>query len=147
MGFVRVFPLISKILVCVFVGEWITANEGLEKLASYGLLPNMILYLMEDYHIGVIEGTNILFFWSAATNFFPLFGAFISDSYLGRFLTIGLGSIFSLLVIAFSLLLWSNFQDVVLENSMIEGYQNLFEQTFLFALDVINLFHGRFVLW
>ncbi|KAG5523449.1 hypothetical protein RHGRI_035309 [Rhododendron griersonianum] len=76
---------------------FIIANEGLEKLASYGLLSNMILYLMEEYHIGVIEGTNILFFWSAATNFFPLFGAFISDSYLGRFLTIGLGSIFSLL--------------------------------------------------
>ncbi|KAF7123561.1 hypothetical protein RHSIM_Rhsim12G0201200 [Rhododendron simsii] len=73
------------------------ANEGLEKLASYGLLSNMILYLMEEYHIGVIEGTNILFFWSAASNFSPLFGAFISDSYLGRFLTIGLGSIFSLL--------------------------------------------------
>ncbi|KAI8529570.1 hypothetical protein RHMOL_Rhmol12G0235100 [Rhododendron molle] len=76
---------------------FIIVNEGLEKLASYGLLSNMILYLMEEYHIGVIEGTNILFFWSAATNFFPLFGAFISDSYLGRFLTIGLGSIFSLL--------------------------------------------------
>ncbi|KAF7124185.1 hypothetical protein RHSIM_Rhsim12G0201000 [Rhododendron simsii] len=76
---------------------FIIANEALEKVASYGLLPNMILYLMGDYHIGITQGTNILFFWSAATNFFPLFGAFISDSYLGRFLTIGLGSIFSFL--------------------------------------------------
>ncbi|KAI8529302.1 hypothetical protein RHMOL_Rhmol12G0214700 [Rhododendron molle] len=57
----------------------------------------MILYLMGDYHIGITQGTNILFFWSAATNFSPLVGAFISDSYLGRFLTIGLGSIFSFL--------------------------------------------------
>lgn len=58
----------------------------------------MILYLMRDYHFGVAKGTNILFFWNAATNFTPIVGAFLSDSYLGRFLTIGLGSICSLLV-------------------------------------------------
>ncbi|XP_057514825.1 protein NRT1/ PTR FAMILY 1.2-like [Actinidia eriantha] len=82
---------------------FIIANEALEKVASYGLLPNMILYLMGDYHIGIAQGTNILFFWSAATNFLPLIGAFVSDSYLGRFLTIGFGSISSFLGI---LLLW-----------------------------------------
>lgn len=32
-----------------------------------------------------------------ATNFMPIIGALISDSFLGRFLTIGLGSIFSFL--------------------------------------------------
>ncbi|KAK4736045.1 hypothetical protein R3W88_010306 [Solanum pinnatisectum] len=40
---------------------------------------------------------NLLFFWSAATNFLPIVGAVVADSYLGRFLTIGLGSIFSFL--------------------------------------------------
>ncbi|KAJ9537480.1 hypothetical protein OSB04_030213 [Centaurea solstitialis] len=57
----------------------------------------MIIYLMNDYKIGVAKGTNILFLWSAATNFAPIIGAFLSDSYLGRFLTIGLGSLFSLM--------------------------------------------------
>ncbi|KAK9281427.1 hypothetical protein L1049_004329 [Liquidambar formosana] len=76
---------------------FIIANEAFEKVASYGLLPNMILYLMGDYYMGLAKGTNILFFWSAATNFMPLVGAFLADSYLGRFLTIGLGSIASLL--------------------------------------------------
>ncbi|KAF8025603.1 hypothetical protein BT93_F2444 [Corymbia citriodora subsp. variegata] len=75
---------------------FIIANEAFEKVASYGLLPNMILYLMRDYHFGVAKGTNLIFFWSAATNFVPLLGAFIADSYLGRFLTIALGSISSL---------------------------------------------------
>lgn len=75
---------------------FIIANEAFEKVASYGLLPNMILYLMRDYHFGVAKGTNFIFFWSAATNFMPLPGAFIADSYLGRFLTIALGSISSL---------------------------------------------------
>ncbi|CAL5439738.1 unnamed protein product [Camellia sinensis] len=76
---------------------FIIANDALVKVASYGLSANMILYVMGDYHIGVTQATNILFLWSAATNFFPLVGAFISDSYLGRYLTIGLGCITSLL--------------------------------------------------
>ncbi|KAJ0755494.1 putative proton-dependent oligopeptide transporter family, PTR2 family proton/oligopeptide symporter [Helianthus annuus] len=76
---------------------FIIANEAFEKVASYGLVPNMILYLMSDYKIGVAKGTNILFLWTAASNFAPVLGAFLSDSYLGRFLTIGLGSCFSLL--------------------------------------------------
>lgn len=82
---------------------FIIANESFEKVASYGLTPNMILYLMKDYKMSLAKGQNLLFFWSAATNFFPLIGAFVSDSYLGRFLTIGLGSIISLLGM---ILLW-----------------------------------------
>ncbi|KAL7162481.1 hypothetical protein ACSBR2_042883 [Camellia fascicularis] len=77
---------------------FIIANEALERVASHGLSANMILYVMGDYHIGVAQATNILFLWSAATNFLPLVGAFISDSYLGRYLTIGLGCIASLLM-------------------------------------------------
>ncbi|XP_071710048.1 protein NRT1/ PTR FAMILY 1.2-like [Rutidosis leptorrhynchoides] len=76
---------------------FIIANEAFEKVASYGLVPNMILYLMSDYKISVAKGTNILFLWVAASNFAPVLGAFLSDSYLGRFLTIGFGSLFSLL--------------------------------------------------
>lgn len=82
---------------------FIIANEAFEKVASYGLIPNMILYLMRDYSVGVAKGTNILFLWTAGTNFMPILGALISDSYLGRFLTIGLGSISSLLGM---ILLW-----------------------------------------
>ncbi|XP_038693054.1 protein NRT1/ PTR FAMILY 1.2-like [Tripterygium wilfordii] len=83
---------------------FIIANEAFEKVSSYGLMPNMILYLMRDYRVSVAKGTNILFFWSAATNFLPLLGAFVSDSYLGRFLTIALGSIASF---SGTVLLWS----------------------------------------
>ncbi|MFS7980859.1 putative proton-dependent oligopeptide transporter family [Helianthus anomalus] len=58
----------------------------------------MILYLMSDYNVGVAKGTNIIFLWISATNFAPILRAFLSDPYLGSFLTIGLGSLFSLLV-------------------------------------------------
>uniref|UniRef100_A0A7N0VGE0 Uncharacterized protein n=2 Tax=Kalanchoe fedtschenkoi TaxID=63787 RepID=A0A7N0VGE0_KALFE len=76
---------------------FIIANEAFEKVSSYGLLPNMILYLMQEYGMGLAGGTHVLFLWSAATNFMPVVGAFIADSYLGRFLAISLGSIISLL--------------------------------------------------
>ncbi|MCE0481424.1 hypothetical protein HAX54_039184 [Datura stramonium] len=76
---------------------FIIANESLEKVASYGLLPNMTFYLMKDYRMGVTTAQNLLFYWSSATNFLPLVGAFIADSYLGRFLVIAFGSIFSFL--------------------------------------------------
>uniref|UniRef100_A0A251UVP6 Putative proton-dependent oligopeptide transporter family n=1 Tax=Helianthus annuus TaxID=4232 RepID=A0A251UVP6_HELAN len=81
-----------------------TANESFEKVASFGLSPNMIKYLMVDYHMSYARGTNVVLNWTAATNFLPFFGAFLSDSYIGRFLTIFLGSIFSLMGM---ILLWS----------------------------------------
>ncbi|XP_061359340.1 protein NRT1/ PTR FAMILY 1.2-like [Gastrolobium bilobum] len=82
---------------------FIIANEALAKLASVGLFPNMILYLIGDYKLGVVKATKIMFLWFAATNFTPVMGAFIADSYLGRFLAIGLGSIISFLGMA---LMW-----------------------------------------
>ncbi|KAG7608891.1 MFS transporter superfamily [Arabidopsis suecica] len=75
---------------------FILASQALEKLAYFGLVPNMILFLTVEYGMGTAEAANILFLWSAATNFFPLVGAFIADSYTGRFPLIGFGSSISL---------------------------------------------------
>ncbi|PPS00103.1 hypothetical protein GOBAR_AA20561 [Gossypium barbadense] len=90
-----------KAWVWVVEGEYSAralSNESLEKVAGYALVPNMILYLIKDYHMSVAKGTNILFYWQAATNFTPILAAFVADSYLGRFLIIGFASICSLLV-------------------------------------------------
>ncbi|WCJ40807.1 Major facilitator superfamily protein [Euphorbia peplus] len=82
---------------------FILGNESFERLSSYGLLPNMIFYLMRDYGVGVAKGASIIFIWNAASNFMPILGAFFSDSFLGRYSTIALGSIFSFLG---TILLW-----------------------------------------
>ncbi|CAL5438363.1 unnamed protein product [Camellia sinensis] len=76
---------------------FVIANEALEKVASVGLHANMILYLKNEYHLSIVTGTSILFLWNAVSNFLPTFGAFLSDSYLGRFRVAGLGSIVTLL--------------------------------------------------
>ncbi|KAF5938875.1 hypothetical protein HYC85_023134 [Camellia sinensis] len=82
---------------------FIIANEAFEKLASYGLMPNMIMYLMNEYDMDMPTGSNILFLWSAATNFMPVLGAVMADSSVGRFRMIGFGSIVSFLGM---ILLW-----------------------------------------
>ncbi|GAV91940.1 hypothetical protein CFOL_v3_35325, partial [Cephalotus follicularis] len=78
---------------------FILASEAFERLASHGLLPNMILYLTREYGMESARGANTLFFWSAATNFMPILGAFLADSYVGRYRMIGFGCIVSLLVL------------------------------------------------
>ncbi|KAF1002956.1 protein NRT1/ PTR FAMILY 1.2-like [Apium graveolens] len=75
----------------------IIANESLEKAATFGLTANMILYLENEYHMGLVTGTNIINLWGAASNFLPLPGAFLADSTVGRYPMIAAGSIFSLL--------------------------------------------------
>lgn len=74
------------------------ANETLDKVASFGLQANMVLYLITKYHMDNAVAINIIFLWGAVSNFLPIFGAFLSDAYLGRFRTIALGTVISLLV-------------------------------------------------
>ncbi|KAI3800827.1 hypothetical protein L1987_28924 [Smallanthus sonchifolius] len=76
---------------------FIIVNEAFERVASYGLMPNMIFYLMEVYHMDVVTGTSLLSIWSALSNGLSIFGAFISDSYFGRFRVIAIGSLSTLL--------------------------------------------------
>ncbi|KAE9616163.1 hypothetical protein Lal_00017760 [Lupinus albus] len=76
---------------------FIIANEALARVASIGLLPNMILYLMGSYKIHLAKATQILLLSTASSNFTPVVAAFIADSYLGRFTAVGLGSIITFL--------------------------------------------------
>ena len=73
-------------------------NETFEKVASYGLIFNMILYLVGEYRLKLTTGANVLFLWNALSNFTPIIGAFLSDSLSGRFRVIAVGTITSLLV-------------------------------------------------
>ena len=74
------------------------ANASFEKAATFGLNANMILYLTNDYHLGMVSGANIVNLWTAAGNFLPVVGAFVADSSVGRYPLIAFGSIVGLLV-------------------------------------------------
>ena len=74
------------------------ANEIFEKVATFGLTANMILYLTERYLMSSAVATVVLYFWNAISNFLPIFGAVLADARLGRFRVIALGSCVSLFV-------------------------------------------------
>lgn len=73
-------------------------NETFERLATFGLLANFMVYLLNEFHLDQVYATNVLNIWSGTTNFAPLVGAFISDACVGRFRTIAFASFASLLV-------------------------------------------------
>lgn len=81
------------------------ANASFEKAAYFGLNANMILYLENEYHMGMVTGVNIIQLWTAAGNFLPVVGAFFADSSVGRYPVIAFGSIVGLLVLLFRFLL------------------------------------------
>ncbi|KAJ8539613.1 hypothetical protein K7X08_013865 [Anisodus acutangulus] len=75
---------------------FILGSAALMNAATSALTPNMILYLMNEYHMDMTTGSNILYIWSAVTNIAPVVGAFMADSFVGRFQMIGLGSVVTL---------------------------------------------------
>ncbi|KAH0675300.1 hypothetical protein KY285_023101 [Solanum tuberosum] len=72
-------------------------NESFERIASYGLLMNMIIYLMTYYNMTAATGTTILALWAALSNGLAIVGAIVADSYLGRFRAVAFGSISTLI--------------------------------------------------
>ncbi|KAH9612180.1 hypothetical protein KSS87_004457 [Heliosperma pusillum] len=80
---------------------FIIVNKAFENVASLGLTPNMIVYLMGSYGMKLTTGSNYIYFWSAAMSFTPVAGAFLADSCASRYHMIGVGSVISLLGMIF----------------------------------------------
>ncbi|KAI3467408.1 hypothetical protein Pfo_024071 [Paulownia fortunei] len=86
---------------------FVLGNETFERLASIGLLANFMVFLLTQFHMDQVLASNVLSIWSGVTNFSPLVGAFISDSYLGRFRTIAYATFASFLgMLTMTLIAW-----------------------------------------
>ncbi|KAK7362163.1 hypothetical protein VNO77_04267 [Canavalia gladiata] len=75
---------------------YILGNDTIERLATYGMQANFVVYLMRVYNMDQVYAANILNTWLAISNITPLIGAFFADAYLGKFLTIIIASFASL---------------------------------------------------
>ncbi|XP_022734267.1 putative protein NRT1/ PTR FAMILY 2.14 isoform X2 [Durio zibethinus] len=75
---------------------FVLGNETFERLASFGLMANFMVYLQREYHMDQVQAATILNSWSGASNFAPVIGAYVSDAYIGKFWTIVFGSFSSL---------------------------------------------------
>ncbi|XAR65443.1 hypothetical protein NMG60_11009579 [Bertholletia excelsa] len=76
---------------------YIIGNETFEKLGTVGTSVNLLVYLTTVFNINTIAATNIVNIFNGTCNFGTLVGAFLSDTYLGRYLTLGFASLSSFL--------------------------------------------------
>lgn len=58
----------------------------------------MVIYLTREYHMANATAAVVMLAWGAFSSITPIFGAFLSDSYLGRFRTIAFATISCLMV-------------------------------------------------
>ncbi|XP_062110135.1 protein NRT1/ PTR FAMILY 3.1 [Humulus lupulus] len=72
---------------------FIFSNEICEKLAVVGFHANMISYLTTQLHMPLTKAANTLTNFGGTASLTPLIGAFVADSFAGRFLTITVASI------------------------------------------------------
>ncbi|XP_051113774.1 protein NRT1/ PTR FAMILY 3.1-like isoform X2 [Andrographis paniculata] len=72
---------------------FIFANEICEKMAVVGFGTNMISYLTGQLHLPVTAAANTLTNFGGTAAMTPLLGAFIADSFAGRFWTITFASL------------------------------------------------------
>ncbi|KAG6398941.1 hypothetical protein SASPL_140413 [Salvia splendens] len=72
---------------------FIFANEICEKLAVVGFGTNMLSYLTSELHLPLTQAANTLTNFGGTSAMTPLLGAFIADSFAGRFWTITFASI------------------------------------------------------
>ncbi|KAK9918205.1 hypothetical protein WJX75_002247 [Coccomyxa subellipsoidea] len=84
----------SKLLT---VCPYILGNELCERLAYYSISTNLVQYLIDVLHFGTVDANNTVTNWSGTVYIFPLLGAFLADSYWGRYNTIIIFSIIYIL--------------------------------------------------
>ncbi|KAJ6699482.1 OLIGOPEPTIDE TRANSPORTER-RELATED [Salix purpurea] len=68
--------------------RYILGNECCERLAYYGMSTNLVNYLEDRLNQGNVAASNNVTNWSGTCYITPLIGAFLADSYLGRYWTI-----------------------------------------------------------
>ncbi|KAK6924944.1 Proton-dependent oligopeptide transporter family [Dillenia turbinata] len=76
---------------------FIIGNETFEKLGTIGTCMNLLVYLTTVFNMKSIAATNLINIFNGTTNFATLLGAFLCDTYFGRYATLGFASVSSVL--------------------------------------------------
>ncbi|KAL4584020.1 hypothetical protein LXL04_008610 [Taraxacum kok-saghyz] len=76
---------------------YVIGNETFEKLGTIGTSTNLLVYLTTIFNMKSITATNLINVFTGTCNFGTLGGAFLSDTYFGRYKVLGFASISSFL--------------------------------------------------
>lgn len=79
-------------------GKWkacsfLVGYEAFERMAFYGIASNLVNYLTTQLHEDTVSSVRNVNNWSGAIWMTPILGAYIADSYLGRFWTFTFSSL------------------------------------------------------
>ncbi|XP_042412273.1 protein NRT1/ PTR FAMILY 2.11-like [Zingiber officinale] len=74
---------------------YVIGNETFEKLGTIGTSANLLVYLTTVFHMNSIAAATLVTVFTGTTNLSPLLGAFLSDTYFGRYVTLGFASVSS----------------------------------------------------
>ncbi|KAI3685142.1 hypothetical protein L6452_34376 [Arctium lappa] len=75
---------------------YVIGNETFEKLGTIGTSANLLVYLITVFNMKSLTAVNLINVFNGTCNFGTLFGAFLSDTYFGRYNVIGFASLSSL---------------------------------------------------
>uniref|UniRef100_A0A5B6YHU2 Uncharacterized protein n=1 Tax=Davidia involucrata TaxID=16924 RepID=A0A5B6YHU2_DAVIN len=79
-------------------GKWkacafLVGYEAFERMAFYGVASNLVVYLTTQLHEDTVSSVRNVNNWSGSVWITPILGAYIADSYLGRFWTFTVSSL------------------------------------------------------
>lgn len=72
--------------------------EVFERMAYFGIASNLVIYLTDKLHEGTVNSANNVTNWVGTVWLTPILGAYIADTYLGRYWTFVIASGIYLLV-------------------------------------------------
>ncbi|XP_030493939.2 protein NRT1/ PTR FAMILY 2.11 [Cannabis sativa] len=75
----------------------VIGNETFEKLGAVGTTSNLLVYLTTVFNMKRITAANTITIYNGTTNLATMAGAFLSDTYFGRFNTLCFGTIASVM--------------------------------------------------
>ncbi|KHN48656.1 Putative peptide/nitrate transporter [Glycine soja] len=76
---------------------FIIGNETFEKLGTIGTLANLLVYLTTVFNLSSLAATNIVNIFNGSASLSTLLGAFLCDTYFGRYKTLGFSTMASFL--------------------------------------------------
>ncbi|THU57998.1 hypothetical protein C4D60_Mb03t09480 [Musa balbisiana] len=79
-------------------GRWracafLVGYEAFERMAFYGVASNLVVYLTTQLHEDTVSSVRNVNNWSGSVWITPILGAYIADTYLGRFWTFTISSL------------------------------------------------------
>lgn len=72
--------------------------EAFERMSFYGIASNLVNYLTTQLHEDTVSSVRNVNNWSGSVWMTPILGAYIADSYMGRFWTFTVSSLIYVMV-------------------------------------------------